>query len=198
MLTDRCTSQLNDRNNDFPFHDERTDSEDCNVACTEMGVFLATGASLSASEIRKLGRTPNGPTGNTLARRVFIARGLRPGTDFQTFRNAEVQTVRDYLQSAWAVTTYIDYGYLQQHAPELTGDEDYTGFHAVMLFDFWRRAGVGRMAHVSDPTFDGRTRGNWTAPKGVQSAPFPLYRDAAGLYGKAGTMTGWAIKPKEG
>lgn len=195
QLTTLCRSQLNDRNNDFPFHNAETDVVDCNVAMLSEGVELAYGRRIDARTIRRLGSQAAGPTGNTLARRVFAALGMVRELDYRMLGAADVQQIRDLLEDRWFVVQYVDCGWLQDHAPQLVGDRRYRGAHAVALFD-WFRGSLGQSCHVANPLFDGRQRGNWTAPKGVQVAKFSDLRDAAYAYtGVAGVTSGYAVRP---
>jgi hypothetical protein len=196
MLTTLCRSQLNDRNNAFAFADPKTATKDCNVAMLSEGLELSRlKALLSAAEIRQLGSELDGPTGNVLARRVMVKLGLKPELEYRMLSIAPAQTVRDLLRAGWYVVQYVDCGWLQDHSPELVGDRFYRGAHAVALFDFWRGQ-LGASTHLANPLFDGRQRGSWTAPAGVQSVKYSDIRDAAYAYtGNVGLTSGYAIRP---
>lgn len=192
MSLELVRSQLNDRANDFPFYSRATAGVDCNVATTSLAIELNTGAKLSAETIREVANMPDGPTGHVLAGRAFRWAGMIPQTDFRQLYMEDVQVARELLAAGWLVCLFVDYGVIQDRAPWLTGDRRYRGAHAVLLGDWWSGQ-LGRSVHVSDPTFDGRTRGDWTAPAGVQPAKFSLYRDAAASYaGGVGLIDGWA------
>lgn len=196
MLTELCRSQLNDRNNAFPFHNEETESYDCNVAMCSQSVEIVTGAQLDAATVRQIGRDPAGGSGNRMVRRVFRDQGMVEGTDYMMLRNAPTQTVRDLLSTGWFVVGYIMYGTLREYAPEIVCDSDYKGAHAVGMSGWWRR-GV-RKVHYHDPLADGRRA---SVPKGVQTAPFSALRNAMWTYSEAygagaGLVSGYAVKPK--
>jgi hypothetical protein len=193
MLTDICRSQLNDRNNAFAFRQAATASVDCNVAMTSEAIELVTGAQLSAQATRKAGGDPDGPTGSVLARRAYQSQGMSQA-DYQILKARPTQDVRDMLDAGWFVVLFVEYGKLIDTAPGIVGSRTYRGAHAIALADRWRgRDGV--MAHYYDPLADGRTRGNWTAPKGVQSVRFALVRDAAYAYTGQSTLSGHAVRP---
>lgn len=196
MLTELCRSQLNDRNNAFAFYDPDTATVDCNVAMLSEALELVDGGwQLDAKSVRALGHEAIGPTGNTLARRVFAALGLERDVTYRMLGAADVQTVRELLEGGWFVVQYVDCGWLQDHSPELVGDRRYRGAHAVALFDWWRGP-LGQSVHVANPLFDGRKRGQWSAPDGVQPAKFSDLRDAAYAYtGTNGVTSGYAIRP---
>jgi hypothetical protein len=195
MLTTLCRSQLSDRNNAFPFHSALTDVVDCNVACLSEGIELWDGSQMSAADLRTLGHIAKGPTGNTLARRVFAVLGMQRDVDYRMLGAADVQIVRELLDDGWYLVLYVDCGWLQDHAPALVGDRRYRGAHAVALFDWWRGS-AGQSVHLANPLFDGRQRGSWTAPAGVQVAKFSELRDAGYAYtGRAGILSGYAIQP---
>jgi hypothetical protein len=98
------------------------------------------------------------------------------------------------LEAGWFVVLFVEYGKLIDTAPEIVGSRTYRGAHAIALADRWRgRSGV--MAHYYDPLADGRTRGNWTAPKGVQSVKFATIRDAGYAYSGSSTLSGHAVRP---
>jgi hypothetical protein len=194
MLTDLCRSQLNDRNNDFPFHQSSTESEDCNVAMTSEAVELVTGAQLTAQAVRKLARDPSGPTGTVLARRTYASQGMQQGVDWQVLSRMATDGVRALLDAGWFVVLFVDYGKLQDTAPEIVGDRNFRGIHAIALADRWRGK-QGNMTHYYDPLADGRTRGKWTAPKGVQSVKFSIVRDAGYGYTGTSSLSGHAVRP---
>jgi hypothetical protein len=196
MLTTLCRSQLSDRNNDFPFHNAATGKVDCNIAQVSQCVELVTGIKLTAAQTRVIGHQPAGPSGNVLARRVLAAQGLALETEYRMFWLTAVQTVRDLLKSGWFVVLYIDYGVMNQLAPDKTGDKNYTGYHAIAVSDFWRGRG-GALVHYHDPVNDGR---HANTPKGVQTVKFSAVRDAAVAYatktrGAQGMVQGYAVKP---
>jgi hypothetical protein len=201
MLSDIDRSQLNDRNNDFPFHNPTTAATDCNVAQASEAVEIHSGVTLSADDVRTAGNTPHGPTGNVLARRTFAAQGMVPEVDYRMLAQVPIQTVRDLLAAGWHVTLYVMYGTMIDEAPGNVGSFTYRGAHAIGVTDWWRGK-LGRMVHYHDPLADGRTRrvpgkGRYTYPKGVQAVKFSVVRDAAyGYTGAAGLVSGYAVMPK--
>lgn len=195
MLTTLCRSQLSDRNNAFRFFSPATASVDCNVAMTSQSIELVNGLQFDADSIRAMGHTLDGPTGRALTRQAFDAAGLIAESEYRIFYRTDAQTIRELLRARWFVVLFIDYGVLQDTAPQIVGDRDYRGAHAVGLSDWWRGA-QGRMVHYHDPIADGRTRAGWTAPKGVQAVKFSLVRDAAyGFTRQTGIVSGYAVEP---
>jgi hypothetical protein len=194
MLTAICRSQLNDRNNDFAFRQAVTAGVDCNVAMTSEAIELVTGVQLSAKATRAAGGDPDGPTGSVLARKAYARQGMAQGTDYQVLKDRATQDVRDLLDAGWFVVLFVEYGKLIDTAPGIVGSRTYRGAHAIALADRWRGKD-GAMVHYYDPLADGRTRGNWTAPKGVQSVRFALIREAGYGYTGSATLSGHAVRP---
>lgn len=200
MLTELCRSQLNDRNNDFPFHNEMTEDFDCNVAMCSEAVQLALGDKLTSHQVRVLGEDLTGGTGNVLARRVFRKLGMTAGRDFVVFHDAPTGTIKDLLANKWFVVGYVMYGALAQAQPDLICD-DYKDAHAVGLGDLWRKN--GRKTHMYDPLADGRFSAGLgrKVAQGVQTWPWWAVRDALWAYsaryeGGTGLVSGYAVKPR--
>lgn len=187
-----CRTQLNDRGNDFPFHDPTTDSVDCNVATTSACVQLAKGTKLNAHQVRVMGGDLHGPTGTAMSARVLGAQGLVPGTDFVRFKKVDVQRVRDLLGAGWFVVVYVNYGVINDNlGGAFSGAKTYRGPHAVGLAG-WRRLNGKRVTWDYDPTFDGRKPGY---PFGRQLAPFWLIRQAMAIFNKGENLaSGYAVK----
>lgn len=197
MLTDLCRSQLDDLNNDFAFINKKTRKVDCNVAQASQCVEIVSGAQLDALTTRQLGHDLRGPTGNALAHDVFVSQNFMPEVDYQMLWQQPVQKVRDLLLAGWYVVLYVDYGVMNQLAPSVTGDKNFTGYHAIGVSDWWRGP-LGRSVHYHDPLNDGR---HPHTPKGVQVVKFSAVRDAAiafsvnAEHGAAGTVYGYAVHP---
>jgi hypothetical protein len=205
VLTELCRSQLNDRNNDFSFHNEATEGKDCNVAMVSEAAEIKTGIKLTAKETRARGLEPTGTTGSHLAGRVFESLGMEKGLDgdYITFVEMPIQDLRALLDAGWFVDLFVMYGALREAAPELVCDGRYSGAHSVAIFDWWRSATPQphgrRTVHIADPLSDGRASGSLghRAPQGVRAVPFRPVRDAAYAYSKlVGTVSGWAVNPK--
>lgn len=209
MLTELCRSQLNDRNNDFPFHNEATESYDCNVAMCSQSVQLVNGKKLTSHEVRVMGSDLTGGTGTALARAVFRKQGFVAGTDFLTMNGWATADVIDLLAKPdeWFVVAYIKYDIMREKAPDIVGDGNYNLAHAVGLSNFWRADGI-RRTHYHDPLNDGRRSASLggRAPKGVQTAKWRDVRDAAWEYSEvyekkrtgrgSGYIYGYAVKPR--
>lgn len=199
MLTELCRSQLNDRNNDFDFHNDFTEGKDCNVATTSEAAEIKTGIKLTSRETRARGLEPTSTTGSRLTTRVFNSLGMVKGLDgdFITFSRMPIQNLRSFLDAGWFVDLFIMYGALRRAAPELIADGDYSGAHSIAIFDWWlndRR----RMVNLADPLADGRPSKSLggRAPQGVRAAPFRPIRDAAYAYTQSeGIVSGWAVNP---
>lgn len=206
MLTEICRSQLNDRNNDFAFHNEATESFDCNVAMCSEAVQLVNGKKLTSAQTRRIGMDQSGGTGTRLARNVFRNQGFVAGTDFLTMNGVPTADVRDLIASKWFVVVYIQYKTMRNRAPDAVGDGDYNDAHATAIADLWTKDGV-RMTHYYDPLNDGRRSGSLghDAPQGVQSVAFKAVRDAAWAYSEmyekartgrgSGYIYGYAVRP---
>lgn len=200
MITPLCRTQLNDNNNAFKFFDKKTAKVDCNVAQASQSCEILSGVQLDATTTRKLGRDLTGPTGLYLAQNVFEAQGYMPVRDYLLLRKQPVQMVRDLLSTGWYVVLFVDYGVLNTLAPDITGDKNYTGYHAIGIGDWWRGK-LGRSVHYYDPLNDGR---HAKTPKGVQVVKFSHVRDAAIAYsvdaehGETGTVVGYAVNPPQG
>jgi hypothetical protein len=182
MLTDIVRSQLNDKNNPFAFHNALTDSYDCNVAMASEAVELWSGKQLDAKTTRTLGKDLVGGSGTSLARKVFKSQGMLEFTDFQILNGVPTDSVRTLLRDGWFVVLFVKYDVMREKAPDVVGDGNYAGAHAIAVTDWWQR-GV-RMVHYIDPLNDGRMSASLghKAPKGVQSVKFSHVRDAAWAY----------------
>jgi hypothetical protein len=194
MLTDLCRTQLNDNGNLFPFHDPATDQVDCNVAQASQALELVTGVQLDAKATRTFGQEATGPTGNVFARKAFMAQGLVAEIDYRMLWSAPTDDVRNLLKLGWYVVLYVDYGIINAQAPQISGDKNFDGYHAIGLSDWWRGK-LGVSVHYHDPLADGR---HPLTPKGVQVAKFSNIRDAAyGYTHKPGLVQGYAVMPAE-
>jgi hypothetical protein len=98
---------------------------------------------------------------------------------------ASFALVRDALQAGHAVSLCIDYRFINETAPDLSGQKTFkTGHHVALLG--WipndPQAGGANTTVVHDPLFDGRTKPWGTAPLGPQRAQFSTYRGAMGAF----------------
>lgn len=189
--TDR--SQLNDNNNDFPFHDPVTDVVDCNVAKVSEGVGYSTNVKLNSKTARAEAHQAYGPTGNVFAEAVFKARGMVPQVDYQILWSVPTSTIRELLRAGWYVTVYVDYGVLNSLDAATSGDRNYKGYHAIGMHGLFRGS-QGLSTHKHDPLNDGRKA---SIQQGIVTVKFSHIRDAAYAYTKKpGFIQGWAVKPK--
>jgi hypothetical protein len=194
-------TQLNNHGNPWPFNDPATEKDDCNVAKTAEAVYLFNGHQLTAKQVRSIGHDLSGPTGNVLARKVFLSEGLVDGTDFVTANPKPTATLRQLLHDGWYVGGYVDHGVL--NATTLpTGDPHYTGVHCIGLWG-WRAAKDAngkfvRLIWDHDSLFDGRRP---AIPFGRQHVSFGLVLPALASAAEkltnqpgAGLWTGWAVR----
>lgn len=186
-----CRTQLNDFGNNFLFHSMATGKVDCNVAQTSECLELVKGIQLTASQTRAFGGDLSGPTGTTLAVKVFQRFGMVAGIDFVRLHKVDVQRVRDLLGSGWYVVGFVDYGVINDNLiGAFSGAKTYRGVHAIGLAG-WKRKDGKRVVWDYDPTFDGRHPGY---PLGRQLAPFWLIREALASYAGPNLASGYAVK----
>jgi len=198
-------TQLSNRGNAFPFVDPATETDDCNVSKVSEAIEYFNGHQLTAHEVRSAGHDLSGPTGNVLARKVFLSEGLVDGTDFITANPKPLDDLRTLrLQPGWVAGVYIDYGVLNALAkgdPSIkTGDRNYTGIHCTLVWG-WRRSHspAGILVWDHDPLFDGRRP---AIPYGRQHVSVgPLLAAAQAAVPKlvkgasaTGLWCGWAVK----
>ena len=107
------------------------------------------------------------------------------GVDVTRHFGASFTVAREALQAGHVLSLAIDYPFINENAPELSGQLTFKSGHHVALLG-WRpddaSANGANTTVVHDPLFDGRTKAWGTAPKGPQRAPFPLYRGAMGAF----------------
>jgi hypothetical protein len=89
------------------------------------------------------------------------------------------------LETGAALGLCVDYGTITDLAPWLSGQPTFRSGHFLDVYS-WRWAdpdnsGVDTVVD-HDPLFDGRTRPTYTAPRGPQVGPWPVFVQALGRF----------------
>jgi hypothetical protein len=107
------------------------------------------------------------------------------GVDVTRRFGAPFAEVRQALADGHAISACVDYGTINDEAPELSGQRTFRTGHHLALLGFTPndpRTGGFNSTIVHDPLFDGRTKGWGTAPLGPQLSRLRVYRDAMGAF----------------
>ena len=107
------------------------------------------------------------------------------GVDVTRRFGADFSEVRQALADGHAISACLDYGTINDQAPQLSGQRTFRTGHHVALLGFTPndpRAGGFNSTTVHDPLFDGRTKDWGTAPLGPQLSRLRVYRDAMGAF----------------
>jgi len=107
------------------------------------------------------------------------------GVDATRRFEAPFAEARQALADGHAISACLDYGTINDVAPELSGQRTFRTGHHVALLGFTpndARTGGFNSTTVYDPLFDGRTKAWGTAPLGPQLSRLRVYRDAMGAF----------------
>lgn len=95
-------------------------------------------------------------------------------------------TLRNFLQGAGNMAQCsVDYGYVNDHFPELSGQVTFRKGHSWCVYRFTPndpRLGGRNSVMIAEGLYDSRTRDGHTYPGGPQLAPFGAVRGAMGAF----------------
>lgn len=177
-----------------------TRGEDCVVRSGLMGLDYATRGALrpTVRDFRKrAGRTAGGLNTAELERAV-----LSYDTPAETHGYSDLvcdrvlfgdwqADVQEALGNGHWVCLWINYGWLNDHYPSLSGDRVFRSTHCIGLLGFRRKSGRF-LTRAYDPTWDGRRPG---IPKGPRWVPMGVYRQAAAAVNGVVECRGGIILP---
>jgi hypothetical protein len=166
----------------------KTESVDCGVASTVMGIEYATGGLVRPTTERVRARmdTGDGPTNPwdwhgaiRSFREAARKAGLKPlrssianGADFERLRTLLFEKKRPVIVA-------LDYGTIARRTPRLWSSLSFTDGHAVLLRLGQDRGGTLKVK-VFDPLADGRTIGGKTVVNGPRWWEWDVIKEACG------------------
>lgn len=122
-------------------------------------------------------------------------RGLSSTEGLKALKSYGVPAVRYYgesytvakaaLAAGGAIGAAVDYGFVNDHFPELSGQVDFRGGHFWTVYSWTPndpRLGGRNSVLVAEGLYDGRTRNGQKMPLGPQLAPFGAVRGAMGAF----------------
>jgi hypothetical protein len=121
-----------------------------------------------------------------------VAAGLaKLGVAAKRYYGESFTTLRDFLAKPGAMAfVAVDYGFVNDHYPELSGQVTFRKGHAWLAYHFTAndpRLGGRNSVMIGEGLYDGRTRDQRKYPEGPQLAPFGAVRGAMGAFRVGGT-----------
>ncbi len=191
-----------------------TAGSDCAIACAKMAIRFATCGTLDPGmdAIRKQAGLdkPNPPPDDYSTTMSEYAKAVNAWDDEARDRGYDGIGTGVHERGSWEdqlapairdetkwITTFVDYGVLNQREPGKSGDKNFMGSHAISVFGYKSADETDSgnpMVKVFDPLCDGR---NNDTPDGPVWWQMSTLRDACDAYagGGAGTAT-WCATPR--